>query len=221
MHQRILEGGPEDLADHELIAALLGGRDADLLALRLVRGGLARLRRARPAELLEAPGLRRDQASRLVAALELGRRAVIARGPSRQRHLRPEDSARILWPRLAHLAHEEFWAVLLNARLEEIATVRIASGGLTQCSVLPRDAFVPAIVRGAASVVFAHNHPSGDPQPSPEDHRLEMHLDEVGRALGVGVADHLVLAEGGVHSARAGRCPPFPDAQPARVADAR
>jgi DNA repair protein RadC len=146
---------------------------------------------------------------------------VIARGPERPRLLRAEDCARLLWPRLAHLSHEEFWAVLLNARLEEIATVRIAAGGLTQCSVLPRDAFVPAILRNAASVVFAHNHPSGDPSPSAEDHRLAMHLDEVGRALGIGVADHLVLAEGGVHSARAGHCsPPSTDPLPiVRAAD--
>ena len=221
MHQRILTESTADLSEQELVAALLGGADADLLALRLLRGGLASLRRARPAVLLETPGLRRGQVGRILAALELGRRAVIARGPERERLLRPEDSARFLWPRLAHLLHEEFWVVLLTARLEEIATVRIAAGGLTQCSVLPRDAFVPAIVRGAATVVFAHNHPSGDPSPSTEDHRLAMHLDEVGRALGIAVADHLVLAEDGVHSARAGRsAPPPADQQPiVRAAD--
>ncbi len=208
MHERILAEGTADLSEQELVAALLGGNEPDLLALRILRGGLASLRRARPVELLETQGLRRRQASRLLAALELGRRAVIARGPERPRLLRAEDSARVLWPRLAHLSHEEFWVILLSARLDEIATVRIAAGGLTQCSVLPRDAFVPAIVRGAASVVFAHNHPSGDPSPSAEDHRLAMHLDEVGRALGIGVADHLVLAEGGVHSARTGHCSP-------------
>ncbi len=221
MHERILAEGTADLSEQELVAMLLGGDGADLVAVRLLRGGLAALRRARPGELLETPGLRRWQAGRLLAALELGRRAVIARGPERPRLLRPDDSARVLWPRLAHLSHEEFWVVLLTARLEEIATVRIAAGGLTQCSVLPRDAFVPAIVRGAATVVFAHNHPSGDPSPSAEDHRLAMHLDEVGRALGIGVADHLVLAEGGVHSARAGRCAlPSADQHPiVRAAD--
>ncbi len=213
MHERILAEGTAGLSEQELIAALLGGAEADLIALRLLRQGLASLRRARPIDLLETHGLRPGQAGRLLAALELGRRAVIARGPERPRLLRAEDSARLLWPRLAHLSHEEFWAVLLNARLEEIATVRIAAGGLTQCSVLPRDAFVPAILRNAASVVFGHNHPSGDPSPSAEDHRLAMHLDEVGRALGIGVADHLVLAESGVHSARAGRCSP-PSAEP-------
>ena len=221
MRERILSEGPAGLSEQELIAELLGGAGADLLALRLLRGGLAGLRRARPEELLEAHGLRPRQAARLLAALEIGRRAVVARGPERPRLLHPDDSARVLWPRLAHLSHEEFWVVLLNARLEEIATVRIASGGLTQCSVLPRDAFIPAIVRGAATVVFAHNHPSGDPSPSAEDHRLSLHLDEVGRALGIVVADHLVLADGGVHSARAGRCgPPASDQHPiVRAAD--
>lgn len=223
MQQRILTDGAGELSDQELVAALIGGANADLLSLLLLREGLPGLRAARAAELLQTSGLRRRQAARLLAALELGRRAAVARGPERRRLLRAEDSARLLWPRLAHLRHEEFWAVLLNARLEEIATIRIAAGGLTQCSVLPRDAFVPAIVRGAASVVFAHNHPSGDPAPSGEDHRLALHLDEVGRALGIGVADHLVLADGGVHSARAGRCA-VPAEEPTtsvRAADAR
>ena len=86
MHERILLEGTADLSDHELLAALLGGRDADLIARQLLQGGLVPLRRARPPELLEVRGVRRAQAARVLLALELGRRSVIARGPERPRH---------------------------------------------------------------------------------------------------------------------------------------
>jgi DNA repair protein RadC len=106
------------------------------------------------------------------------------------------------------LPHEEFWAVLMSSRLQEIQCVRIARGGLTQCSVSPREAFAPALVHRAPAVAFVHNHPSGDPAPSAEDQRLQLLLDEAGHALSIRVVDHLVLAEGGVHSAVEGACPP-------------
>jgi DNA repair protein RadC len=207
--ERILSEGPSALGDGELIATLLGvggpGRPVELTAARLLAQGIAGLRRAQPAELLEVQGVGEAQAARVLAALELGRRAACARGPGRPRLLHAADVAQLLWPRLAHLAHEEFWAVLLTARLEEIRCVRIATGGLTQCSVLPREAFAPALLHAAPAVVFAHNHPSGDPSPSPEDHRLQMLLAEAGNALGVQVVDHLVLAEESLHSAVEGR----------------
>ena len=71
-----------------------------------------------------------------------------------------------------------------------------------------REAFLPAILRGAPAVIFAHNHPSGDPTPSPDDYRLQLLLEEAGRALGIDVPDHLVISETGVHSARSGFSPP-------------
>jgi DNA repair protein RadC len=96
----------------------------------------------------------------------------------------------------------------MNARLQEIRCVQIARGGLTQCSVSPREAFAPALAHRAPAIAFVHNHPSGDPSPSGEDQRLQLLLDEAGRALGVRVVDHLVLAESGVHSAVEGACAP-------------
>ena len=98
--------------------------------------------------------------------------------------------------------------MLMSSRLQEIRSVRIARGGLTQCSVSPREAFAPALIHRAPAVAFVHNHPSGDPSPSGEDQRLQLVLDEAGTALGVRVVDHLVLAEGGLHSAVEGACPP-------------
>jgi DNA repair protein RadC len=208
--ERILSEGAAPLPDAELMRVVLGARD-ELLAARLLSRGLSALRRASIGELLLEPGMTAPLAARLIAALELGRRVALAPAADRRRLLRAHDVAAILWGRLAHLAHEEFWAVLMNARLQEIRCVQIARGGLTQCSVSPREAFAPALVHRAPAVAFVHNHPSGDPAPSAEDQRLQLLLDEAGRALGIRVVDHLVLAEGGLHSAVEGACAP-PDA---------
>jgi DNA repair protein RadC len=205
---RILELGPGAVSDVELVAALLAGngrrqRPEDVAA-RLLEDGLLPLRRMSACELLGEPRMRPVQAARLLAAVELGRRLMSAEQRERERFLAPDRIAARLWPLLADLSHEEFWAFLLTARMEEIRCVRIASGGLTQCSVLPREAFAPALVHAAPCVVFAHNHPSGDPTPSADDHRLQLMLDEAGRALGIRVVDHLVIAADGFHSARTG-----------------
>jgi DNA repair protein RadC len=204
--QQILSEGPAGLPDAELLRVVLGGRD-DLLAGRLLSRGLPALRRASAGELLLEPGMSPALAARMLAALELGRRVALAPLADRRRLLRAHDVAAVLWARLAHLAHEEFWAVLMNARLQEIRCVQIARGGLTQCSVSPREAFAPALIHRAPAVAFVHNHPSGDPAPSGEDQRLQLLLDEAGHALSMRVVDHLVLAEGGVHSAVEGACP--------------
>jgi DNA repair protein RadC len=205
---RILEFGPGAVSDVELVAALLAGTGRrgrpEGVAARLLEGGLLRLRRMSATEMLAAAGVRSTQAARLLAAVELGRRAMAAEQRERARYLLPDAIAARLWPLLADLAHEEFWAFLLTARMEEIRCVRVASGGLTQCSVLPREAFAPALVHAAPCVAFAHNHPSGDPTPSSDDHRLQLMLDEAGRALGIRVVDHLVIAADGFHSARTG-----------------
>lgn len=204
---RILSEGTAALTEGELLSALLAPRD-ELLTARLLARGLGALARATPGELLFTAGMTSQHAIRLLAALELGRRVAFAPPEDRPRLLRAGDLARLLWGKLGRLQHEEFWAILLNARLQEIRCVRIAAGGLTQCSVLPREALGPALLHAAAAVAFLHNHPSGDPSPSAEDQRLQLLLDEAGSVLGIRVVDHLVLAEGGVHSAVEGRCPP-------------
>lgn len=211
---RILEEGATSLCDVELVVAVAGcGAHT---AGEVCVDGLGALRRARAGQLLGVPGLSPEGACRLAAAMELGLRACALPLPPLVPARDSDAAARALWPRLSGLGHEEFWALLLSARLDVLRAVRIASGGITACSVLPREAFTPALLHGAAAVVFAHNHPSGDPRPSGDDLRLEARLDEAGRALGVEVVDHLVLSGSGFHSARAGLCaPPRALSQPA------
>ena len=179
--ERILSEGAAALPDAELLRVVLGGRD-EVLAGRLLSRGLSSLRRASAGELLLEAGMNAALAGRVIAALELGRRVALAPAADRRRLLRARDVAAVLWGRVAHLPHEEFWVVLMNARLQEIRCVQIARGGLTQCSVSPREAFAPALVHRAPAI-----------------------------ALGVRVVDHLVLAEAGLHSAVEGACGP-PDA---------
>ena len=199
----------EGRSDCELLAAILGGgRASRALADRLLEGGLCSLRALAADSLLDDHGLRDDFAQRLIAALELGRRAVLAQPPPRPRLLHAGHLVQRLWPRLAHLRHEEFWTLLLTPRREELRAVRISSGGLSLCSVLPRESFAPALRYNAGAVAFAHNHPSGDASPSADDTRMQLVLEEAGRALGIEVIDHLVVSARGAHSARAGLLPP-------------
>jgi DNA repair protein RadC len=205
---RILEQGPEVLTDLDLLSSLLPRSSRRYgpqeIAARVLSMGLVALRRASAGELLSIEGLQKRDAGRVLAALELGRRVAEATAPRRERLLEPRDMAALLAPRLAHLAHEEFWSILLTTRLEVVRLVPIARGGLSQCSVLPREAFAPAVLHRVPRVAFAHNHPSGDPQPSADDLRLCAALDQGGRTLGIEVVDHLVLADEAFHSARQG-----------------
>jgi DNA repair protein RadC len=214
--ERLRGEGPRALSELELLSLLLGSgsrlHPAPAVAARLLEGGLRELRRARLPALLATEGLSEAQACRVVAGLELGLRAAWLPHEERRRLIHPGLIAARLWPRLAFLDHEEFWALLLNSRCEELRAVRISQGGLSHCSVLPREALAPALLHGAPCVAFAHNHPSGDPHPSPDDLRLQLHLQEAARTLGVVVVDHLVIAEGGIHSAREGFLP-LPDAE--------
>ncbi|MFL5374017.1 MAG: RadC family protein [Myxococcales bacterium] len=205
---RILEQGPEGLTDIDLLATLLPRSSRrfgpEEIAARVLSMGLAALRRACAYDLVSIDGVRERDAARVLAALELGRRVAQASVQRRERLVEASDIAALLAPRLSHLAHEEFWAVLLTSRLEEVRSVPIARGGLTQCSVLPREAFAPAILHRVPRIAFAHNHPSGDPHPSADDVRLGAALDDAGRTLGIEVVDHLVIADGAFHSARHG-----------------
>jgi DNA repair protein RadC len=179
--------------------------DSDLL--RMVVGesaasyDLAELAQATPATL-RAKGLRAKAAAKLAAAVELGRRASIAPQPDRLSFRDPRSAADYLRGRIGHLDHEVFEVVLLNIRLQVIRTVRVAEGTGWACAVHPRDALKPAILEGAAAVLFTHNHPSGDPSPSPDDIELTRRLIQACDLLGIRAVDHIVVCRDGYASIR-------------------
>ena len=114
----------------------------------------------------------------------------------------PEDALHIVRPRFKNQQREIFVVVLLNAR-HEVMSVEIVSIGSVNASIVhPREVFKPAIMQSAASVLLAHNHPSGDPEPSEEDLSITKRLVQCGELLGISVLDHVIVATRGFTSFR-------------------
>lgn len=202
--ERLAKLGADALATRELIAIILGsggaGRSAVALASELLErfgGSLRRLAAAEVGELAAVPGFGPAKAASVAASLALGRR-LAAEPAKRGRRVRgPGDVHRRLGPLLRDRRQEEFWVLYLDTqnrvRLERCLTVGLLNSSL----VHPREAFGPAITASAASLILVHNHPSGDPEPSPEDIRVTAQMSEAGRILGIPVRDHVILGDGG------------------------
>ncbi len=170
--------------------------EAEALARALDEGGgLLGLFRA-PSE---ERGLPRRTRARLVAWAELVARLLEAPLPP-DRIDGAEGVAAYFRPRLALSATESFWVLMLDARGRVLGRDCVAEGTLTACLVHPREVFAPAIRLRAAQIVVVHNHPSGDPTPSPEDLLLTERLTVAGDLLGIPVVDHVVVARRGHRS---------------------
>ena len=147
-----------------------------------------------PQELAARTGVGEAAARRLAAALELGRRAC-AHVPKRRTPLGGgRDVQQVLAPHLAGLRVEAFHALYLDAKGGLLEWRRISEGTLTASLVHPREVYAPALALRAAALVVAHNHPSGDPEPSAEDRATTRRLQRAGRLLGVELLDHVVIA---------------------------
>ena len=199
--EKLWRAGAEALGDNELVAVVLGHGDRhahalDLAAQTLVTvGGVAGLCRARPTELAALRGLGPAGAARLVAAVELGRRAVSAVWPPRARLASPQEVAAFLLPRFGRIDVEQFGVVLLDAR-HRVITARVLTRGTVDATpVHPRDVFREALAVGACAVVIFHNHPSGDPTPSLPDRALTTRMWQAGEVMGIEVVDHVILGD--------------------------
>src|ERR1700733_8772095 len=176
LQKRAIAEGIESLADAELIANLLctGGGQAPVATLAAAlleeHNGAAGLARAGIGELSQHSGIGPANAVRVAAAIELGRRAVLAAAFD-DAPILPDCDAVVAWarPKLATLDHEELWVFLLDGRNGLRAARRVASGGIHGLHVSVRDVLRVAIREAASAFVLVHNHPSGDPEPSPED----------------------------------------------------
>jgi DNA repair protein RadC len=194
--------GAGALGDNELLALVLGrgrtGRDvvgmaADVLT---AAGGLSGLGRAGVSDLLAVPGIGPARAAQLVAALELGRRALIGDRATRPRFQSPRDVAMYLLPQFGARPVEQFGVVLLDTRRRLLRTTILSTGTIDASVVQPRDVFREAAVSAASAVVVFHNHPSGDPTPSREDLAITARLVEAGRIMGIDLLDHVILGDG-------------------------
>ena len=198
--ERLIAQGTAALSDAELLAVLLRTGRAGENVLELARGivarfketGLGEILRMPCAEFARIPGIGMAKAATVLAALELGRRA--QRTAKRRPHIDvAEDVYELLRPRLAAEKREHFLVLPLSAKNEVLMVADVSVGTLTNTLVHPREVFEPPIRCGAAHIILAHNHPSGDPAPSAEDHRLTRTLKEAGTLLGIPVTDHVII----------------------------
>ena len=161
------------------------------------QGGSLRRLAVLPLGALEnEPGVGSATGCRIVASLELGRRAASDMS-SREKAIRgPSDVFSRVGPLLRDLRQEEFHALLLNTQHRVIRDVLVTRGILDAALIHPREVFRAAIVESAAGVILVHNHPSGDPTPSPEDRAVTRQLVSAGEAVGIPVLDHIIVGEG-------------------------
>lgn len=208
--EKLRRAGVGALGDHELLAVLIGAgvpaRDAVGVAGDLLAdvGGVGGLARSGLDELRRVTGIGPVRAARVVAGIELGRRCLAAGPETRPRLASPADVAAYLLPRHAGHAVERFGLVLLDTRQRVLKTVLISIGSLDASVVHPREVFREAVAVSAASLVLFHNHPSGDPTPSPDDLALTKHLARAGEVMGIRVLDHVILGDGRWFSFREG-----------------
>jgi DNA repair protein RadC len=193
--------GAAALGDNELLSLILGsgchGRGALAVATELLaaRGGLHGLAGATCDDLAQVFGIGPARAAQIVAAIELGRRTLALAPRARTQLLQPRDAAAFLMPMFGARPVEQFGVVLLDTRHRVLRTAVLAVGGLNATMVEPREVFREAAIGNAAAVLIFHNHPSGDPSPSPDDVELTRRLTAAGALMGIDVVDHLVLGD--------------------------
>jgi DNA repair protein RadC len=200
--ERLLELGPGALSDGELLGLLFGIGSREKTAVELAQAvlseasGLYGLYDVSIHELTEINGIGEAKACIILAAVELGRRIGQVRNPERPVVSSPADVERILRGRIANLDRENFVAMLLNIKNEVVETPTISVGTLSASLVHPREVFKPAIRASAASVILAHNHPSGKVEPSREDREVTVRLAEAAKILGIELLDHVIVGDG-------------------------
>jgi DNA repair protein RadC len=195
--ERLIRDGPPALSDAQLLAVVIGSgtkrRSALAIAETVIHsvGGIGALARAD----LGALGLGHATAARVVAALELARRALAAERDGDVIDT-PAAAARALAPHLAHLDREALVVGLLTRKQRLIAVCPTYQGHVSGTSIRIGELFTEALRRNAAGIVLGHNHPSGDPEPSADDLRTTRDAVAAGRLLGVSVVDHVIIGAG-------------------------
>jgi DNA repair protein RadC len=197
--ERLQERGAGALSVQELIAVILGagaGESVTETVKRLVDhfGDLRGISVASVEELVQVKGIGPAYASRIRATFELAHR--LASCPEGEKPVlrTPEEARDQVAGKLRGERKEHFLALLLDTRGRVIKTTEVSVGSLDASIVHPREVFSAAMAASAASVVFVHNHPSGDPEPSIEDVQMTKRLVDVGELVGIGVVDHIVVA---------------------------
>jgi len=201
--ERLRDLGPAALSNAELLAILLRTGTSRFTAIGLASnllsrfGSLNNLAQVSVAELAREHGMGVAKSAQVLAALELGRRAASWRDGARPCITCPEDAASLLRAEMQHLKKEVMKILLLNSRNEVVKVMQISEGSLNSTVLHPRETFREAVREAAAAVVLAHNHPSGDPEPSADDIAVTREFRKAGAMLGIEVLDHIVIGGNG------------------------
>ncbi len=201
--ERLVLYGPGVLSNTELLAILIGSGTKEASALSLAQEilakegkGLSYLTDCSLEELSQIKGIGLSKATKLLAAIELGKR-LATRPREKKVVLRSSKAiADLFMEEMRYYRKEFFKVLLLNVKAEVISTHQVSIGDICTTVVHPREVFVDAVRRSAAAIVLVHNHPSGDPTPSSDDLHTTDRLVEAGKILGIQVVDHIVIGDG-------------------------
>jgi DNA repair protein RadC len=197
--ERLAHFGVAALSTTELLAILLRtgsrGENALQLATHLLTtfGGLAGMARISFAELAGVKGIGVAKAAQIQAGLEIGRRLLVASPNERPQITSPADAAALLMVEMAHLEQEHMRLLLLDTKNRVLASPTLYKGNVNTTVVRVAELFREAIRHNSTALIVAHNHPSGDPTPSPEDVQMTRQIVQAGELLGTEVLDHLVI----------------------------
>jgi len=202
--EKLLATSAASLSDSELLALILrtghsanGTSALDLSRQLLTRfGSLRALASAAAAELCNVSGIGPAKAAEILALGELARRFSTTPLPPGARFTSSGQVFAHFHERLRDHKKEVFLALMLDSKNRVLREIQVSEGSLNASIVHPRDVFQPVIRESAAAVLFIHNHPSGDPAPSPEDLELTTRLRDVGALIGVRVLDHIIIGSG-------------------------
>ena len=200
--ERMLKNGPTDLSVAELVAILwgVGNRNEDVLAMakRTLReyGEKAITSELNPKRLSQTADISLNKACQIIASLELGRRFYARQSTGRPVHVRNAKHAYQYMKDIANSQKEQLRGLYLNSRYRVVHDEVISIGSLTSNVVHPREVFQPAIERGAVAIILAHNHPSGQLEPTTPDIHITEQLVAAGKVLGIELLDHLVITSG-------------------------
>jgi DNA repair protein RadC len=203
--ERLLKFGTGGLSTAQLLAIILRSGNRDKSAIELARellmrfDGLKEVEDAAAAELSQIKGMGSAKVAQLKAAFELGRRLLqnqedaALKNPSFKNGKEVYEYYR---PKFYGMKKERFLCALLDTKNRVFKEIIVSEGTLTSSLVHPREVFRDAIKEAAASVMFVHNHPSGDPNPSKDDISITERLVETGRVIGINVLDHIIISDG-------------------------
>lgn len=198
--EKLLRYGPSALSDAELLALLIRSGTSKATALDLARKILSEERSLRgiasksAIELMRLNGIGNAKAVELLAAFEIGRRIEAVKAGTKLIVRSPEDVAQFLIPRLRDRKQEVFLVLILDSQNGLIIDKELSQGTLNASLVHPREVYKTAIDHLAASVIVAHNHPSGNTEPSREDIEITRQLVEAGKVVGIPLHDHIIIA---------------------------